>query len=95
VLLAAFGLFLVFTCIEKKETPAIVAETSRLSFGMYLIHMFFLAPIASFFVAGDSAEPLIHVSLAIPAIAILSYVCCWVSVKLLSYLPGSKYFIGC
>ena len=95
VLLAAFGLFLVFTCIEKKETPAIVAETSRLSFGMYLIHMFFLAPIASFFVAGDSAEPLIHVSLAIPAIAILSYICCWVSVKLLSYLPGSKYFIGC
>ena len=94
VLLATFGLFLMFTCIEQKQAPAIVTETSKLSFGMYLVHMFFLAPIASFFVAGNQAEPLIPVALAIPVIAVLTFICCWITIKLLSYLPGSKYFVG-
>ena len=94
VLLATFGLFLMFTCIEQKQAPAFVTETSKLSFGMYLVHMFFLAPIASFFVAGNQAEPLIPVALAIPVIAVLTFICCWITIKLLSYLPGSKYFVG-
>jgi membrane-bound acyltransferase YfiQ involved in biofilm formation len=94
VLLATFGLFLMFTCIEQKQAPAIVTETSKLSFGMYLVHMFFLAPIATFFVAGDRANPIIPVWLAIPVIAILTYICSWAAIKILSYLPGSKYFVG-
>jgi peptidoglycan/LPS O-acetylase OafA/YrhL len=83
VLLATFGLFLMFTCIEQKQAPAIVTETSKLSFGMYLVHMFFLAPIASFFVAGNQAEPLIPVALAIPVIAVLTFICCWITIRLL------------
>jgi hypothetical protein len=32
--------------------------------------------------------------LAIPVIALLSYLCCVITTKLLSLLPGSRYFIG-
>lgn len=94
VLCASFGAFLLFTCIQKKETPKIIAELAKLSFGMYLIHMFFLSKIASIFVAGDVANPIIPVYLAIPAIAILSFICCAISTKLISKLPFSKYLIG-
>lgn len=94
VLLATFGLFLVFTCIQQPKAPAMITGISKLSFGMYLMHMFFLAPIASFFVNGNQAEPLIPVALAIPVIAILTFICCAVTSKLISFIPGSKYIIG-
>lgn len=95
VLCATVGAFLMFSCIEAKRTPKLIAEISRMSFGMYLIHMFFLAPIAKAIVAGNQADPLLPIWLAIPVIAILSYVCCVISVKLLSYLPKSKWIVGC
>ena len=94
VLLATFGLFLLFTCIRQTEAPAVVTEVSKLSFGMYLMHMFYLAPIASFFVNGNQAEPLIPVYLAIPVIAILTFICCAVTTKLISLIPGSRYIVG-
>ena len=71
-----------------------VTEVSKLSFGMYLMHMFFLAPIAGIIIGGDPAKPLLPVWLAIPVIALLSYLCCVITTKLLSLLPGSRYFIG-
>lgn len=92
VLLATFGAFLMFTCIEQKEAPRCITGISRLSFSMYLMHMFFLAPIASFFVNGNQAEPLIPVWAAIPCIALLTYLCCVITSKVLSLLPGNKYF---
>lgn len=94
VLLATFGLFLMFTCIQQTKAPAMITGISKLSFGMYLMHMFFLAPIASFFVNGNQAEPLIPVALVIPVIAILTFICCAVTSKLISLIPGSKYVIG-
>ena len=94
VLCSTFGVFLLFSCIQQVKAPRLITELSKLSFGMYLMHMFFLAPIASFFVNGDQANPLIPVYLAIPCIAILSFVCCAVTSKVLSYLPGSKWLIG-
>lgn len=92
VLCATFGAFLLFSCIEHPNR--LIKELARLSFGMYLVHLFFLAPIASFFVNGDQANPLVPVYLAIPCIALLSYLCCAITVKALSYLPGSKWLIG-
>lgn len=92
VLLATFGAFLMFTCIEQKEAPRWITGISRLSFSMYLMHMFFLAPIASFFVNGNQAEPLIPVWAAIPSIALLTYLRCVITSKVLSLLPGNKYF---
>ena len=94
VLVATFGLFIVFSCMRKTEAPAIVTSLSKLSFGMYLMHMFFLANIANWIIGGDPANPLIPVWAAIPVIAILSFVCCAVTSKLISLLPGSKWIIG-
>ena len=94
VLLATFGLFMLFTCIKQQKAPAIISSLSGLSFGMYLMHMFFLAPIAAWVIGGDVAHPTIPVWLAIPTIAILSFICCAITTKLISLLPGSKYVIG-
>lgn len=94
VLLASFGLFLLFTCIRQKKAPRIITELSKLSFGMYLMHVFFITPIAQFFVNGDPANPLIHIGLAIPLSALLCFVVCAAVSKLISLIPGSKWVIG-
>ena len=94
VLCATFGAFLLFTCIRQQRAPKLVSSLSRLSFGMYLMHLFFLAPIASAIVAGNPAQPLLPVGVAIPAIALLTYICCAVTTRVVSLFPGSKWIIG-
>lgn len=93
LLLSTFGIFLVFSCIKGK-TPRFVSEVSKLSFGMYLMHMFFLSPISRFVIGVDVAHPLLPVEIAIPVIAVLTYLCCIVTTKLLSYLPAAEYMVG-
>ena len=102
VLMQTFGLFLMFSCIGMNKEAAVsaagkesfVSRLARLTFGMYLVHMFFLAPIATWIIGGDVANPTIPVAIAIPAIAVLSYICSAAAVKLVSLLPGSKYLVG-
>jgi len=94
VVCATFGAFLLFTCIERKQAPGWITNLAKLSFGMYLMHMFFLSNIASVFVAGDQANPIIPVYLAIPCIAILTFACCAAVSWLVSKIPGSKWMIG-
>lgn len=95
VLVSTFGAFLLFTCIRQEHAPKWIVQVSRMSYGMYLMHMLFLAPIASYIVNGDQANPLIPVGLAIPVIAVLTYICCALTSKLISLLPGSRWIIGC
>ena len=98
VLLSTFGAFIMFTCIKgpvgELVEPPVISKLARLTYGMYLMHMFFLAPIAGWIVAGDPANPIIPVALAIPAIALLSFACSALTTWLLSFLPGSKYLVG-
>lgn len=94
VLLATYGAFLLFTCIEKAEAPRWITAISKQTFGMYLMHMFFLSNIAPIFVNGDPGNPLLPIYITIPCIAILSYICCVVTTKLISMIPGSKWIIG-
>ena len=94
VLLATFGIFMLFTCIQRQEAPALISSLSRLSYGMYLMHLLFLAPIASYIIDGNVASPLLPVWLAIPVIALLTFVCSAITTRLLSLLPGSKYIVG-
>ncbi len=94
VLLASFGLFTLFTCIKQAKAPRIITDISKLSFGMYLMHVFFITPIAQYFVNGDPANPLVPVGVAIPLSALLCFVCCAAVSKLISFLPGSKWIIG-
>jgi len=96
IYVATFGAFVLFTCIRPAsgKAPAVITEISKLSFGMYLIHMFFLAPVAQCFIGADPAQPLIPVWCCIPLIAVVTYLCSIVAVKLVSYIPYSKYFVG-
>lgn len=94
VLLATFGLFLLFTCIEQRQAPALITAVSKRTYGMYLMHMFFLTPIAGLVIQGNPANPVLPVWLAIPVIALLTYLCCAITTTLVSLLPGSKYIVG-
>jgi surface polysaccharide O-acyltransferase-like enzyme len=97
VLCATFGIFLLFTCISPTQHPKrqlFCESLSKLTYGMYLMHMFFLAPIAAAIIHGDVANPLLPVWAAIPTIALLTFLCSAVTTKLLSYLPGSRYIVG-
>ena len=94
VLLATFGLFLVLTTIRQEKAPALVTSLGKMSYGMYLMHMFFLAPIAVWMVNGDVANPRLPVGLAIPAIALGTYICSYLTTKLIALLPGSKWVVG-
>lgn len=93
VLLATAGLFVAFTAIQR-PAPRIVTGIAKLSFGMYLMHLFFLAPIAAYYVERYQVEPLFSVWFVIPVIAVLSYICCAVTTKVLSLLPGSRWIVG-
>lgn len=84
------GAFLMFSCIERKETPRPVLEISKLSYGIYLMHIFWLGLWVSVF---KTVLPLPTVA-AIPVIAVCTFVCCVVTTKLVSLLPGSKWLIG-
>ncbi len=92
ILLATFGAFLLFSCIQG--APGLITGLSKLSFGMYLVHLFFLGPIARWIIAGDVANPSIPVGLAIPAIAALTFLCSAVTTKIISLIPGSRYLVG-
>jgi hypothetical protein len=50
--------------------------------------------IAEWIIGGDVVHPLLPVWLAIPAIGLLTFLCCAVTTKLLSLIPDSKYVIG-
>ena len=94
VLLATFGAFLMFTCIGQDKSCRFVTSLSKLTFGMYLVHLFFLGNIAKLVIGGDVANPLLPVWLAIPVIAIATYICSALTIKLISLIPGSKWIVG-
>lgn len=82
------GIFLLFTCIEKPKAPKLVEDVSRLSYGMYLTHIFWLGLWVSIF------KSQLPTGLAIPVITVVTYISCYLSCKLISFLPGSKWLIG-
>lgn len=89
VLLTA-GTFLMFSCIERANPPRLVTEMSKLSYGIYLMHIFWLGLWVTVF-KQTLGLPTVA---AIPCIAVTTFVCCLVTAKLISYLPGSKWIIG-
>lgn len=94
VLLGTFGMFLLFTCIQQKKAPTIVTDIAKYSYGMYLMHYFWLIFISNLVIGGDVANPLLPVSLAIPVIAILTYVCSLITTSLIMRIPGGKWIVG-
>lgn len=89
VLLTA-GTFLMFSCINGPNTPQIVTDMSKLSYGMYLMHIFWLGLWVTIF-KHNLALPTVA---AIPCIAVTTFISCYVTAKIISYIPGSKWIIG-
>lgn len=90
VVVLTTGAFLLFSCIKQVKAPAIIVKASKLSFGIYLMHIFFLG----FWVSIFKGKLELPIAAAIPTIAIVTFVSCYIVSWVISYLPGSKWIIG-
>lgn len=90
VVVLTTGAFLLFTCITQTKAPAILTRASRLSYGIYLMHIFWLGFWVSIF-KGTYNLPTVA---AIPVIAIVTFICCYITARLIALIPGSKWVIG-
>ena len=84
------GTFLMFSCINQPKSPRLITEISKLSYGMYLMHIFWLGLWVTVF-KHNLAFPTVA---AIPCIAATTFICCFVTTKIISLIPGSKWIIG-
>ena len=95
VALATAGAFLLFSCIGLEnasyESPQWIAELSRMSYGMYLMHIFWLHLWA--YVSMQVLQ--LPTVASIPFMAVCTFVSSAVCTKLISLIPGSKWVIGC
>ena len=85
------GAFLLFTCIETENAPKWVVSISKCSYGMYLMHIFWLGLWASVF-KQTLALPTVA---SIPLIALCTFTCSYLTTKVVSLMPGSKWIVGC
>lgn len=70
----------------------IVAEFSKMSFGIYLIHFFLVGTLYHLL---DELHWLAYpASISIPILTLATCLASYSAIKLLSYLPGSKYLVG-
>ncbi|MCM1178394.1 MAG: acyltransferase [Bacteroides sp.] len=90
VVCLTMGAFLMFSCIGQAEAPRIITSLSKLSYGMYLMHIFWLHMWSV--VSMDMLE--LPTPVSIPFIAVTTFVSCALTAKLISLLPGSKWVIG-
>ena len=86
--LLTFGAFLLLGCIKKPSR--IITEISKLSYGMYLMHIFWLG----LWVTIIQRHFNLPVAIEIPLIAAATFATCVIATKLLSLLPGSYYTVG-
>ena len=88
--LMTIGVFLLFKLIKRPcKVYPLFFELSRLSYGVYLLHMFVLVAVFDIVKGWEIGTPLtMFVS------ALLTYIGSFVVAKLLSLLPKSKYIVG-
>lgn len=89
--LMTFALFMLFKKIRVKNEQLNrgVADVSRLSYGMYLVHLFLLGVFYRLL-----APYISHAGVMIVVHSVLTLAVAYIIIKLLSYLPGSKYVTG-
>ena len=90
VLILTTGAFLLFTCIRKTTEPKVITQLSNLSYGMYLMHIFWLG----FFVSIFKGMLELPTGYAIPVIAVSTFAACWATSWIISLLPGGQWVIG-
>ena len=84
------GMFLIFTAIPQHEVPASVVEVSNLTYGMFLMHIFWLYLWVIVF-KNTLALPTVA---AIPVIAVATFVSSLFASKILSMIPGGGWLLG-
>ena len=90
VAMMSVALFVCFKKItyNKGWLYRVIADISRLSYGMYLMHIFVLNFVFRT-LTGSLPTPL-----AIVSTAVVTYTLCYLITKVISYIPKSKYLIG-
>lgn len=90
VVFMATGLFLIMRTIKcsNKTTLAIVSDISRLSYGMYLAHIFILDFILM------HVSPHFNTPITMIIAGVITYMLSYLLMKVLSYIPKSKYITG-
>ncbi len=91
VMMQTVGYFLVIRKITASGWfyNHIVLPVSKLSYGIYLMHMFVLTPVFGFMNSTGLAMPYVIFSSAI-----ITYLICMVLARLLAFLPKGKYLVG-
>ena len=91
IAIATFGMFLLLRKIEckNKRIADIFNDIALKSYGMYLIHIFFLFLFKYLLNATEQ-----HPSWCIFVIAFLTFIASYLAIKVLSYIPYSQYIIG-
>ena len=84
------GTFLMFSCINQPKSPRLITEISKLSYGMYLMHILWLG----LFVGIFKGQMQLPTAVAIPVIALATFLSCAVSTKLLSLIPFCRWMVG-
>lgn len=84
------GTFLMFSCIETDKTPRLLTRLSKLSFGMYLMHIFWL----HMWTVVSMQMLQLQTPVSIPFIAVCTFVSSALTAEALSHIPGSRYIIG-
>lgn len=84
------GAFLMFSCINRPNSPRLITDLSKLSYGIYLMHIFWLGLWVNVF--KHTLE--LPTVAAIPCIAVVTFICCFITAKIISLIPGSKWVIG-
>lgn len=84
------GTFLMFSCIERETAPKLITKLSKLSYGMYLMHIFWLH------LWSVVSIHMLHLPTvaSIPFIAVCTFICCAVTTGIISRIPGSKWIVG-
>lgn len=91
VMMQTVGYFLVIRKITASGWlyDHIVLPISKLSYGMYLMHMFVLTPVFGWVSSWGVTTPLVML-----ISAAMTYVICAIAARLLSFLPKSRYIVG-
>ena len=91
VAIASLGVFLLLRKVEceNKKLTKILNDISLKSFGMYLVHLFFVQLFGYIFDAPNQFP----IS-GIFVVALLSFISSYIVIKVISYVPFCQYIIG-
>ncbi len=85
------ALHLIFKYIPILESHNILVDVSSKTFGIYLIHILIMRELL--WNVWESLFPDIGYAIQIPSVAIVTFILSYFIIKLISFIPGSKYII--